>query len=62
MSSLTLRDGSMQLTARTSLFLSVRNVFNAPYLNMRLLPTGATAASTTSSFGTNYTFGIKGTF
>lgn len=54
--------GACQLTNRVSLFFSLRNLFDAPLLNMQ--KTGAVPALVTSyqSMGTGITLGVRGTF
>jgi TonB-dependent receptor len=54
--------GSLRLTKRVSLFLSVRNIFNEPYISMLILKNGVSVSQKYEIFGTNYTLGLKGTF
>ena len=54
--------GSWRLTNAYSLSVSVRNIFNTPYISMQRFVTGPTAITNHQTVGQNWTFAIKGTY
>jgi outer membrane receptor protein involved in Fe transport len=54
--------GGYRLTARYSLFFSARNLFNEPYRIMEQVGANAPVVQFYEVNGTNWTFGVKGTY
>ena len=54
--------GGWRLTNAYSLSLSMRNIFDTPYINMQRFVTGPTAMTRHETVGQSWTLAVKGTF
>jgi TonB-dependent receptor len=54
--------GSWRLTNTYSLSISVRNIFDSPYLNMQRFATGPTALTRYETVGRSWTFAVRGAY